>query len=252
MDQMNSHNPLLNLTQEDAHMRIFTQVQYRTDDQYCGGPDGIGFRVRHFIHGDLAGNSTVNLKLSGRKWQVCGSAAWPAEQYLQDTVQKCEEDIHPCFSKNSRASSVSLPGFFVPKKCVDVTDLFPYTYPVENYDIDDVPKGKTNYTVWEMRFKGMMLDTKYTITFELKYNSSAVFTLKHLNDGFLVAETGEWSIKVLQRIDPLTGKYTWNEEVLHHVDEMYFHLILLFDKYSDQAHKDCARNYFATGFKEWA
>jgi hypothetical protein len=251
LEQMNAHNKLLSLRFEDAKERIFTQLGYTTEgSSKCNGVKGLSFRVRHFLTGEEVGNTTVAIKHSGHERQVCPLAMWPAEEFLNRTVQKCEEDIHPCFSKYSRGTSVKLRGIFNPESCEDATRLFPWAYPEGSYDFGAKPHPKTNYTIWESRVSGMLNDTKFLITFELKYKVKWPVVLKHLPKGQkMAANTGEWSIKVFKRWDPVAGTYSWNQEVLKAVNDMFFHLILIYDKYSDQVHKECARTYFSTGKK---
>jgi hypothetical protein len=239
--KFNSLFPLMKVNKKGAFERIFLQRGLRASgSNHCKISGRTHTRVREYLSGPYTGQ-TLDIKHSGYPWEVCGLPFWPSETWYANASQKCEQDIHPCFSKNSRVTKFFFKDVTPIKYCSDLIELLPDAFgslsEYERHANKPRQKGVTYIYVWE--YQSIVYDNlKVIFSFDIKY---------HSYDSALAGKrqpaNGEFSIRIYPELDGANP--VWNSTWVKEIDNFYFNLVLAFDKFSK--HIVCAKEYFRTG-----
>jgi len=236
----NSLFPLMKVNRQDAFERIFLQRGLHVKGHNrCRMHGKAHMRVREYISGPYSG-ATLDVKESGYPHEVCGLPYWPSDRFYNTSSQKCEEDIHPCFTKNSRVTKIFFNEPPDIKYCADLHEIFPEAFlTMTEHDLQtNKPRIKGATYIWVWEFQANVHGRKVIFSFDIKYPN-----LQIANSGIYPPSNGEFSIRIYPDLD---GAYpVWNETWVQEIDTFYFNLVLAFDKFSE--HITCAKSYFKTG-----
>merc|ERR1712137_10759 len=124
VEKINELLPELNLTEANRSHRIYSQSGHSVQgSSACKADHKMHVRSRNFTVGKYQGTTSLDIKQSGYDWEACPLPFWPAEGV--HSVQKCEHDVHPCFSKHSRVTKVFFDSFQGFDTCGDLMELLP-------------------------------------------------------------------------------------------------------------------------------
>lgn len=241
--KINEVFPLFDLSIKTRTHRIYSQQNLETEgSSYCEADHKMHVRVRKHRWGEHAGTSSVDVKYSGYYCDNIPLPFWPAEKYVKNSTQKCEHDVHPCFSKRSRVSKVIFPDFRHMNRCSDLMDAFPdvfYTLPESKRD--NLMPIKALAFVSATEYQGFFPDgTKWKISFEMKYGTPLA-----AYQGTTTPVDGEFSIRI-HALDPdVDYEEVWNTLLVSQLDIAYYQLVMAFDKFPH--HIECAKKFFRTG-----
>lgn len=239
LEKVNEFLPELGFTMKDQVSTWYSQSQFTaTGSERCKASHKMRLRTRNYTDGDRGGGSSVDLKQSGYDWESCPLPFWPASKYLSDSVQKCEQDIHPCFSKHSRVSKIYFDSFRGISTCKDLVDLYPDAFQrLTNVEYKHKLSVRNYHCISLTEFSKTIGNTRVKLAFDIKYSSE-----NGAKFGDVQPATGEFSIKISTE-ENREGFYqsVWNEELRARIHEAYFRLVLLFDKFEDHIH--CANEY---------
>lgn len=234
IESMNEYNPLLNLTRESAVEDVYLEYHILgTTEKRCSLPEeGLGIRYRNYQY-----HPKISIDIKGEEDErdSCDSPYWPAEEYYDQSRQKCEEDAHPCFDKYTRASSISFNDTsLIFPYCTNLTQLFPDAFPTINDENAMNIMSKTGDTFWwKYQWKGDVGEhTSYEITFTIDYIS-----MDKAMSGVANIVEGEWSLRCYSN-----NGDKWEEDTTKIFEDMFYQLVLDYDVYED--HVDCANAYF--------
>lgn len=230
----------LTITREEASTEIYTQFHYSTGgSNHCKTPSDFKVRVRHLFYAQ-----TTVLDIKGGenivpKDKSCNQAYWPAEEYYDSSSQKCEEDMHPCFSKFTRGTAVT---FQEPHKqfdtCKDLINVFPDAF----YNTKDVHNsiGKEGVGNWyKLQWKGTLGEyTHYEMQFTLEYAYSTTEVIL----GHIPMVEGEWSLRFWT-----DAGNPWEMDVVEELERLFYLLVLEFDTPDYAEHYDCANDFLDGG-----
>ena len=213
-----NRSPLLDISMNDGQFSVRIQYMLLTGgERRCYNKREI--RVREYISGYNEGISYVDIKNNSEdRLEACDVPLWPADEYLDDSRQKCETDIHQCDNKFSRETRIF---FDEPQEiitCRDLLHLYPWAF-------DELPEDKQlnqlavdkYYFWWIASFKGMMDDTNYEMSFTLKYETS-----EDAISGDVAPIYGEWSIRIYTEDDGGSDEY--NPEVQNAAYDLWINL----------------------------
>ena len=213
-----NRSPLLDISMDDG--KFSARIQYKlitSGETRCYNNREI--RVRDYISGYNEGTSYVDIKSSSTNLsKACDVPFWPADEYLDDSRQKCETDIHQCKNKFSRETRIFFDEAQELVTCRDLLHLYPWAF-------DELPEDKQLNEVdvdedgswWIASFKGMMDDTNYEMSFTLKYETS-----EDAISGDIAPIYGEWSIRIYTEDDGGSDEY--NPEVQNAAYDLWINL----------------------------
>ena len=210
---------------EDSIPASNIRGQYYVDTD---GSDRCGInheiRVREYISGSQEGATTVDIK-GNKKIEFLARRLpfWPAPEYVDQSSQKCEKDVHAHDHKYSRETRITMDSPVTFETCLDVAKLFPYAYDVKmNVAMHDL-KVSSSRDYWMVQeFAGYLdNDTKYKVAFTLKYDS-----LKDAQNDHK-PHSGEWSIRIYALKDGNSLQY--NQNVVDDVTQAWRALISTYD-----------------------
>ena len=213
-----NRSPLLDISMDDG--QFSARIQYKlitSGETRCYNNREI--RVREYISGYNEGTSYVDIKNNSEdRSEACDVPLWPADEYLDDSRQKCETDIHQCKNKFSRETRIFFdePQEFI--TCRDLLHLYPWAF-------DELPEDKQRNEVdvdedgswWIASFKGMMDDTNYEMSFTLRYDKD-----EDAISGDVAPIYGEWSIRIYTEDDGSSDEY--NTEVQNAAYDLWINL----------------------------
>ena len=231
IDAMNKYSKYMQFSRETALVDMYVQGHLSTNK--CGAIHSLSCRVRKEVQTDV---TTIDIKIDrGSKEASCSQPFWPSEQYYNASRQKCEEDLHPCFHKFTRGTSVTIDEHRDFETCGDVADIFPEAY----HYLKDSDRGKSisisgRSLWWRLRWKGVAGNhMHYEITFTILY----LAPLSCVESGVCDIYEGEWSLRFYSE-----GDQTWEKDVVEDFQNTFYNLVIEFDEYDD--HKTCAHEYF--------
>ena len=222
---MNKHSNYLDTS--NAVITNTVRKQYEIDAGSC--KSDIEYRVREFSDWeDGHGEATIDSKVNDKDMSIaCTAPIAPGPSYLATSSEKCELDRHECCrdDKYSREGRIHFaPGTYsFPKQCSDMAELYPGQF--ENLDEEHMnkspSKGSTSYW-YERKYIGYMDDSKYEITFAIRYHSlekAEAGDIEHPNQG-------EWSIRLYALNDGFSEK--WNDDVYDDTLDLYDTLVNIY------------------------
>ena len=232
---MNKHNSLIRFDMKDAIDDSYSEHNIQAaGESRCGTPQNMMTRYRHFKR-DGRVEFTIKRDEGDTKKRVCAQPLWPSAKFYNISSQKCEEDVHPCFTKFSRATTVVFPSPPSIKICKHLVDLFPNAFP-EISELDTFGnKVTTNVDLywWRVLWKGDVgTQMSYQVTFTASYSLSQA----HAVAGDRKITQGEMSLRFSSK-----DNGPWERYVVHQLQTMVYRLILDFDTYEE--HKECAQRY---------
>jgi len=244
VNKMNELLPELNLTEHNRETRIYAQTGYGVHgSDHCRASHKMHVRGRNFTNGKFAGSTSLDFKQSGYDWESCPLPLWPSESAMGHSVQKCEHDIHPCFSKHSRVTKLYFSNYTQFHTCGDLVHFLPDAfYKIDESYHNNPIKQKSRTWVHLTEYSGILGgDTDFSVSFDIRYKTRDLAKY-----GKEKPSHGEFSIRLscVKDRDTFYGS-EWNEEVLDAVDQLYFNLVLAFDKFPE--HIECANEFFRTG-----
>ena len=194
--------------------------QYNMDVSNC--KSHIEYRVREFSNWkDNDGGATMDSKYNSKDInEACMKSIAPGPLYITTSSEKCELDLHECSSgdKYSREGRIFFPkgAFRVPRTCSDMYELYPGDFEDLDSKYMQNPVGKKGSSYWyERKYIGYIKDSKYEITFTLRYSS-----IDAAQSGVEEApDSGEWSIRLYTVGDGYTD--TWDTDVSKDVLNVY-------------------------------
>lgn len=239
IDRINELFPVMNATMEKGTERLYSQYHMDANGmRRCFSSGALHIRQRENIKGGkYEGKTTLDIKQSGYDWEVCPLPFWPAEHLYNVTSQKCENDVHPCFSKHSRVSKVVLEGLGHSwKTCEDLHRVFPGLFAKNKNKLN---RRRTRWVhMWE--YSGYIYDTKFVWGFDNAYPNE-----KRAASGTGMPPGGEWSLRVYPVVDGPNPQ--WNETLAKEIDDFYFKMVLAFTKFDH--HVGCVHDYFRNGWR---
>ena len=170
------------------------------------------------------------------KEDSCNKAFWPSEAYYNVSSQKCEEDLHPCFSKYTRGTAVTIqdPHFQV-KTCKELKNIFPDVFYKVNpsNEHNEVKVQESGY--WYKReWAGIAGNhTHYQLVFTINYHE----VLSEVLRGNVPIEEGEFSLRFW-----VDYGLKWEKPVVDDFQALFYQLLLVYDK-DDEEHVDCANTF---------
>lgn len=208
----NDISAYLNLSMTD--MKNYTRTQYAVDASSCHNSQL--FRVRDYIdHPEYS--TTIDIKESTHEHeQACSFPFWPGYDVFDGSFQKCEKDIHRCYTKFSRETRITFANVTTFTTCADLVHLYPYAFKNIPYERLWVPviRTATEEYWWMGKFVGDMAGTAYEIEITLRYDS--------LNDLLTEAHPpnyGEWSIRIFTLNEGLTND--WDLDVVADANHLW-------------------------------
>ena len=232
---------LWTLSLEDAHEMAYSQYHIdATGSEACKADEDTKIRVRNYVELNY---TTIDIKHEAdiNEPGACGEPFWPAENYLNVSRQKCEEDVHPCFNKFARATSVMFDG--EPDKqlttCGDLTKIWPDAFPTINEENEgNSLKNKKSKNYWRLQWKGIANNsTNWEVTFGIEYDRAITLEEILSNSTSLPIEEGEFSM----RFYTAEGKDR-DPDVQLQLQNVFYRLVIEYDTYVD--HVMCAYEYF--------
>jgi len=182
------------------------------------------YRVREYtMWKDGAGDVTIDSKYNDKDIHVaCTSSMAPAEKYKIKSSEKCEFDRHECpdDDKYSREGRIFFDEgtYTSPTTCADMIELYPDDFKSLSSKYFDNPVSKKSSTYWlERKYIGYMEDTKYEISFTLRYGNIEDATTGNQ------PHSGEWSIRTYTIGDGFTD--TWNSDVAKDIEGLYSYMM---------------------------
>ena len=234
---MNEYSELLQLQKEDATEEIYLQYHIRTSAHHlCNTPE-FKIRVRKSLMDPTW--TTVDIKGDeGDKDVTCDDPYWPAERYYNVSRQKCEEDLHPCFDKFTRGTSIAFPPSAPPNitTCQDLKELWPDAFSTVNDENKDHKLELiSRHLWWRLRWSGVVGDhMHYEVTFTVEYQGTDV---ECILSGVCEIYEGEWSLRFFSEENQV-----WELDVIGDLQSTFYHLVIDYDEYEE--HKECAHSYF--------
>lgn len=223
-EQCNQLNEYLNISLADGNEAV--RIQYKL---LTGGSskcyNNREIRVREYKAGEKSGTSYVDIKSNSHdRSKACDVPFWPAQNYYNQSRQKCERDVHQCDDKYSHETRVFFDDIHTMTTCYDLLLVYPWAFdelpPEEQYhsvEVDDLNPW------WTSVFKGQMDgDTNYEIAFTLRYDD-----LEQAIAGYIEApKYGEWSIRIYS-LDDGASEF-WNDDVVEATQSMWLQLSDIF------------------------
>merc|ERR1712137_147596 len=232
---LNTYNSYYVFNRSAATEEVYTQFTVEAaGNGRCQTPQDMMTRYRQFS--DRA-EFSIKRDIGGSRNKVCAQPFWPNENIYPYSKQKCEEDVHPCFDKYSRGTTLVFPGAEGPEftACGQLVKLFPDAFPeIEQYQTQRHPltKGKESHW-WKLQWKGVMGErTHFEATFTVAFP-----TEQHALDGEGKIIQGEFSLRFYTE-----KNQKWEPEVNDALDSLFYNMILRWDTIED--HLTCAHQYF--------
>jgi len=235
--KMNELMPILDIKIEDGTERIYNQHHMETSGFRRCGTRFVHVRQRRNVKGGkYEGKTTLDIKANGYDYEVCPLPFWPAEDLYNNTKQKCENDVHPCFSKHSRVSKVVLDGLHHKfETCADLHRIFPYLFKKNK----NKPKHRKTKWIHMWEWSTVLYDTAIVFGFDNSYPTEK----RAISGGGMPG--GEWSMRAYPAVD---GQFPqWNETLAKEIDDFYFKMVLAFTKFDH--HVGCVHDYFRNGWR---
>lgn len=235
---MNDYSELIHLRKEDAVEEYYLQAHYRSYPTHICNTPYFLIRMRQSLYDPKW--VTIDIKGDeGDKDVTCRQPYWPAERYYNMSRQKCEEDLHPCFDKFTRGTSIAfLPGT-APRfrTCQDMKELWPDAFDsVSDENKDNLLDEVGRHIWWRLRWSGLLGDhMRYEITFTIEYQGN---DMDCITSGVCDIYEGEWSLRFFSE-----DNQQWELDVIGDLQAMFYHLVIDYDEYED--HVECAHQYFA-------
>lgn len=224
-----------------GNLTIWREHHYKTSK--CGGHSYSELRSRDVLYStfpDFVETTVFTLKENTGK-NGAGKASetkyLPSDAYAEGSVQKVEEDVHPCKHKFSRKSMVVSNVEFgeTIDTCQGLQQIYPHAYNEQEDDTQKVTLHSTSYW-WVKSIEGFLPETDgwekthFKIAFTLIYDDEeSARTGAVLPHG----ET-EWSIRLWSSED---GHGNWEEGVLKNMADTYVALLEEFG--SDESSYPC-------------
>jgi len=219
IEEWNSKTNLIHLNPNDLIER--KRQQYYLYAHKCGSNPQI--RVRDYLDGDVA--TTIDIKSSHPFRRIaCDDPYWPGDQFVTNSSQKCEHDIHNDdssfwrgkYSRETRISFHEIQDFLY---CEDLAVLFPWEFsrlrPL--HWKTKVERGVHVEPWYVGEISGQYQGTRFKASVTLRYRSFE--DLKH--EGKPI--TGEWSLRVWSE-DGGHSKQ-WNKDLLLDIESGWQHLV---------------------------
>ena len=231
MNFINTNSDIM-LYYDNADEEIYSQYHYDVyGRQRCNTPSDVRIRYRSFVYGR---KNEITIKKDEELGEKCNQAFWPAEKYYNISRQKCEEDVHPCFNKFCRETTVT---FDTPNRdystCADLVDVFPDAFPnLLDSEVNNHIRKKSTEIWWKLKWTGSIgMATTYQVTFNINYASeSSAIT------GYAPIIQGEFSLRYFT-----PAGVDWEVDVVDELQELYFSLIVEFDP--DEQHLYCEEEF---------
>jgi hypothetical protein len=161
----------------------------------------------------------------------------PAEDYAEGSVQKVEEDVHPCKHKYSRKSMVVSNVEFGQQleTCQQINEIYPNAFDQQDDDSKKVKLHSTSYW-WVKSIEGFLPETDgwagthFKIAFTLIYDDEETARTGSVKPH---GET-EWSIRLWSSED---GHGNWEESVVEKMASTYVAMLEEFG--SDESSYPC-------------
>ena len=230
---MNAHNSFNVFNTKDAEMDVYLQFHLSTGGHdRCRSTGGMKVRYRSYVFGK---KYTLDIKKDEDYNESCNQPYWPAREYYDTAEWKCEEDVHPCFTKYTMESRVYIDDPFRDfNTCEELVEVFPDAFPhVDDGNKHNSIKMDFNGYWYKLQWRGMTGNyTNFEVTFTIQYR-----TMVEATSGIAEMVTGEWSLRFY-----VPHGQKWEEDVVNEFEQMYFSLILLFDN-TKEDQQQCARDY---------
>ena len=178
------------------------------------------FRVRTYVWGDRVGESYIDAKSNDKNIDnACTYLMDPNPEYLSNSAQKCEYDVHECShdDKYSRETRIFFFNntFQYPQVCSDINNFYPGILSLHSSNMNNSVSPKSETKWWAKKYIGYVdNDTKYELTFTLEYSNT-----NQAIEGNHAPNDGEFSIRVYTVGDGFTDE--WNEDALADITNVY-------------------------------
>jgi len=221
----------LNITRDNGLESVRIESNYVSAE--CGR--GRVVRVRDYVWGHLANESTVDIKVVSQEGKEGidrrikdFDPTSPSVKYTKGAIQKLEQDMHPCkdFKWSRETRITNIPFLFTPKTCSDVVDIWPNAF-TPNY----IPESKASRPV----IKDKLIKSWWVLTHSGRFPNGnkfkSAFTLAYTSTAAAIAgkskpsTNGEWSLRVWADDD---GFGSWDQDFLAWIWKGYVSLLDIF------------------------
>ena len=235
IESMNEYNNYIHFRREDAKVELYKQYKLQTKAEHgCMASRSLIVKVRQYINVE---KTTLDLKQDKGEEITCLLPLWPSERFYNQSKQKCEQDVHPCFDKYAKGSKVVFDEYYKEfETCGDLKEVYPDAFRKATGKYLTKPVKKKGPSLWwKLQWKGVAGEsTFYKVTYTIQYRRDDI---KGAMEGTSDIFMGEWSMR-LSSVD----HKPYEIEVIEDLESMFYNLILEYDVY--EKHWDCAERYF--------
>eukprot|EP01095_Lingulamoeba_sp_RSL-Kostka_P008213 TRINITY_DN2708_c4_g1_i2.p1 TRINITY_DN2708_c4_g1~~TRINITY_DN2708_c4_g1_i2.p1 ORF type:complete len:396 (-),score=98.72 TRINITY_DN2708_c4_g1_i2:237-1424(-) len=216
-------------------------------------------RERKYVVGPKKGDTSIDIKyrtniltkednLDDILYKLNISPLHPNDFYANTTLQKIEQDFHPCKSRLSRETRIwvneiiegNKDNNWLLQECRDIVHFFPYAFddllPFTEKELNKkvIPKNTLISTTWSLAHFTEISDCMMKTEFTIDYGSvpDAIDEL-----GEIVGNHSEFSIRIFN--NPIKDISTFSNECINAVESIYVQLV---NKYGSYEELPCEKN----------
>jgi len=193
------------------------RLQHSLHGGVCGS-DSM-FRVRNYLIGNVS--TTIDIKSNSKiRSRACSVPFWPADNFLDISSQKCEEDYHSDHgTKYSRETRFSFSEHREFRHCQDLAALWPWEFGnLRPYEwMIELDQHFSEELWYDGEIEGEVEGTKFKVALTLHYASEVDYTHERQ------PKSGEWSIRVYTENGGLSDN--WNQKIVDDLETGWNHLI---------------------------